>query len=418
MTAILPPMRPDSGLPDPDGLFDLRQRDRLTRLGSGWPEPGRMGLPVSGRDREEALRAGARAEPDGRVSIARAQAVHGPMQPFVPLLARRAFAPLRVEAIPASSWGGSLRNLLTEGSWDRLCRPALSAAGHVCQVCGEGGGRIECHEIWEYLTPGSEAVWGVQGLKALLAVCEPCHGMFHPRLARDDAERESLAARVAAVNGWSQAEDRAFAEWSRTATRLRSRYRWILDFTGWPLDGPLEVDGGYWMADPEFGGVMAEHDRLGKIRTKILGAPWALDGEVREPEPAAAYAERAESSVGVEYADFDACCRHAGEAEMRWQGLSPEEWVAIAHHAGELRAGRIDIEGFRSRALRWDWESYVVWIAGILAGRGLLPQDAYQVEPVETLAARRDVRLCMEGAEAEFMRMCRERGYVDEALAA
>ena len=418
MTAILPPLRPDRGLPAPEGLLVPRQRERLSRVGPGWPETGRMGLPAGGSDRSHALAAGARAEPDGRLSIGRTQAVHSPMQPFVPLLARREFVPLCVEPIPASSWGGSLQNLLTEKSWADLCEPVMARAGGICQVCGEGSGSIECHEVWEYLTPGSEAVWGVQTLRALLVVCEGCHAMFHPGLARDEGERDALRLRVMAVNGWSQEEERSFSDWCVTVTRLRSRYRWLLDLTHWTDRGTLEVDSRYWMSDPEFGGVMADHDRLGRIRTKIVGTGWSLDGVCRLPESAAPHAERAESSVGVEYADFDTCCRHAGEAEMRWQGLSPDEWTAIAHHAGELRAGRIDLAEFRRRALRWDWDSYVVWIAGILAGRGLLPQDVYAEAPVADLAARHDVALCMAGAEEEFLRLCREKGFLEGAMAA
>jgi hypothetical protein len=411
-------MRPDRGLPPPDGLLDFRQRDRLTRLGAGWPEPGRMGLPVSGQRRDSAIAAGARVEPDGRVSIGRAQAVHAPMQPYVPFLARREIVPVSMEPIPASSWGGSLQNLLTEESWDRLRRPRLTAAGGICQVCGEGSGGLECHEIWEYITPGSEVVWGVQTLRALLVVCDGCHAMFHPGLVQGEGDREALRHRVMAVNGWTEDEERAFSDWSGTVTRLRSRYRWLLDFSALPVDIPIEVDERYWMPDPEFGGVMADHDRLGRIRAKILGASWALDGVVRQTEKAEPYVERAESSVGVEDADFAASCRHAGQAEMRWQGLSAEEWVAIAHHAGEMQAGRIDIVEFRKRALRWNWDSYVVWIAGILAGRGLMPQDVYAEVSIEELAGRGDVAACMEGAEAEFMRMCREKGYLTGAMAA
>lgn len=418
MTAILPPLRPDPGLPVPEGLLDARRRDRLTRLGAGWPEAGRLGLPVGAASRAEAVAAGARIETDGRLSIGRGQAVHAPMQPFVPFLARRDYHPLRIDTIPASSWGGSLQNLLAPDCWDLLCSASLSHSGGVCEICGEGTGPIECHEVWDYLTPGAETVWGVQGLRKLLAVCGDCHRMFHPGLVADEPGRDAVRGRMRTVNGWTEAEETEFSSWQVSVTRLRSQYRWALDFTGWEAFGPLQVDGRYWMPDPEFGGVMADHGMLGRVRTKLLGTAWSIDGDLRAGEPAAPYLERAESSIVADSTRLEERCARAGEAEMRWQGLPEDQWKAVAHHAGELLSGRLDLQAFRDRTLHHDMEGYVVWAAGVLVSRGLLPEEAYAREPVPVLAARPEVQACMSGAEAEFMRLCHERGYLPKALAA
>ncbi len=56
---------------------------------------------------------------------------------------------LTVELIPRTCWFKNVRSEVTPTQWEKLRKQTLEKAGHRCEVCGAGG-RLECHEVWEY----------------------------------------------------------------------------------------------------------------------------------------------------------------------------------------------------------------------------------------------------------------------------
>lgn len=278
MPDLLPPLRYDRGPTFPHGLFERRTRTVFSKLGPGWPEPGRIGLPIAREFRKAAIESGAREEEFGKVSIERRQAVLPTMQGFVPLIAQKEFTPLRIEMIPRTSFGGNLANLLSERAWKGVRTRAYAAAGHTCQVCGMAGGAVECHEIWEYHTPASEETWGVQTLKGLLCLCDECHEMFHPGLASLKGRTREVTERTRLVNAWSEQEHAQFSKWCNALHAFRSRFDWLIDLSEMPQLGMLEISSDWWV-DEERGCLTRDNGKLGVNRTAILGAQWVL-GEV------------------------------------------------------------------------------------------------------------------------------------------
>lgn len=273
MPDLFPPLRYDRGPAFPASLFERRTRTVLSKVGPGWPEPGRMGLPIPKEYRATAIQGGARAEEFGKVSIERKQAVLPTMQGFVPLIAQKEFAPLRIETIPQGSFGASLKNILTEGAWKAIRTRAYAAAGHVCQVCGSGHSAVECHEVWEYHTPASEETWGVQTLKALLCVCPDCHAMFHPGLANMRGKSAEVAERTRLVNAWSESEYQQFSRWCNALHAFRGKFDWLLDLSELPQLGMLDISE-TWSIDEERQCLSFRNGKLGVVRTALLGAPW------------------------------------------------------------------------------------------------------------------------------------------------
>lgn len=288
MPDLLPPLRYDRGPTFPTGLFERRTRAVFPKVAEGWPEVGRIGLPISKEYKAAALASGARQEDFGRLSIERRQAILPTMQGFVPFVAQKQISPLRIEMIPTTSFGASLKNLLTPNGWKGVRSKVYSTASHICQVCGTAHGPVECHEVWEYHTPPNEETWGVQTLKAMLCLCADCHEMFHPGLANLRGRSEEVAARTCTVNCWTPQEHRQFLKWSNALHAYRSRFDWLLDISEFPTLGMLEIDP-RWSVDEERQCLTTENGKLGTVRTALLGIQWALDDAGYEALDAQSY---------------------------------------------------------------------------------------------------------------------------------
>jgi len=135
---------------------------------------------------------------------------------------------LTVELVPRSSWGNNLRSALTHAEWDKLRKAIYRRAGDKCEVCGSKGTRhpVECHEIWGY-----DDTAHVQTLQGLVALCPSCHEVKHFGRAEGFGHGERALRHLMTVNGWEEAETkaylvRAFDLWAR-----RSRYGWTVDLT-------------------------------------------------------------------------------------------------------------------------------------------------------------------------------------------
>jgi hypothetical protein len=272
----------DSAIPLPEGLFEPKRRNVLSRLGDAWPEPGWIGLPVPASAGAHAP--GIRVESDGRLSAPRKLAVMDPLQPLVPLIARKEFAPLRVETIPTSSWAASLQNLLAPDVWTRFEQHAAEAAGGVCQLCGSGRGHQECHEIWTYHMPARSYEPGIQRLAGLLCLCRDCHEIFHPGLAVARGHRNEIIQRLCLLNAWDEQQYRRYAEWGNALAKSRSVIEWELDLTPFAQLGPFRVGPG-WRLDFKENALISVTERAPDRhhRARIIGVKWSIGDYIGHP---------------------------------------------------------------------------------------------------------------------------------------
>lgn len=271
--------RPDTG--PLSQIHAGRIRTLLPRgFGGEWPGPGYIGLNVPRPLRAQALALGAGHDEYQRFFVARSQAVDPKWQPFLPLIARKHFKPLCVDMIPESSFGASLKNLLTEASWNEARRSPYQAAGTVCLCCGEGSGALQCHEVWDFDDRPTDDGWQTQSLKGLLAVCAPCHLMFHPGLANIRGLSEDIQKRVQAINVWSVADYNLHARHANRMHAIRGRVSWRLDFSGFRLP-ELEIDPKWQQLDDD--GTFSRTLQVGRCVTRISGAAYRYNGEPRSP---------------------------------------------------------------------------------------------------------------------------------------
>lgn len=282
MDDLTPDVAAAFGPAAPEGLFARRQRQKLVKIGQDWPEPGHIGLPIPRSRWGDAIAFGARRHSTGqslkRLHVAKVSAVEPFLQPYVPLIARREFVPLRVEMHPKGLWGASLINLLDERAHKGVRTQAYSAAGYICEVCGSGQGAMEAWEHWSYEAPEPPAERGVMRLQRLVCVCKACHEMCRLDRAAKAKRSEAAHQRMQAVNAWSPEEFVAYLDWARRLYTFRSGVRWSLDLSAISHLGRLTL-GKAWLAGEEPGEFKATTHE-GNVRVHILGLdPRLANGE-------------------------------------------------------------------------------------------------------------------------------------------
>ena len=88
---------------------------------------------------------------------------------------------LFVDLIPRSCWFTNVRYCLAPEDWTRLSLGIRERASQSCEICGASkadGAVLEAHERWDYQDNG------VQVLKRLVCVCQPCHRVTHYGLSK------------------------------------------------------------------------------------------------------------------------------------------------------------------------------------------------------------------------------------------
>lgn len=136
---------------------------------------------------------------------------------------------LTIELVPQSLWSQSLYHHLSRGGWDLIRRAVLSAYDNCCGVCGAGG-RMICHEIWQY-----DDVNHRQHLVDLIALCDMCNAVKHlgrtEILARDGrVNLDAVIDHFCRVNSvppeeYTKARMAAFYQWNE-----RNKYEWTQNF--------------------------------------------------------------------------------------------------------------------------------------------------------------------------------------------
>ncbi len=144
---------------------------------------------------------------------------------------------LRVELVPATSWGANLRSELTRGQWDKLRKAQYEKAGHRCEICGGKGRRhaVECHEVWDYDDKDN-----VQTLVTLIALCSRCHEVKHYGLAETRGFGWRARAHLMAVNQWTLQQALKHLRESFDLWEERSDKTWTLNLR-WLTDNGVPI---------------------------------------------------------------------------------------------------------------------------------------------------------------------------------
>lgn len=138
---------------------------------------------------------------------------------------------LTIELVPATAWGQNLRRALPRAAWERLRARVLAASGHRCAICGAGG-RLHCHEVWNY-----DDERHIQRLVGCLALCRLCHAVKHLGhsellASRGQLDEEWLIAHFMRVNACDRATFAAHRAAAYDQWAERSRHDWTLEFDG------------------------------------------------------------------------------------------------------------------------------------------------------------------------------------------
>jgi hypothetical protein len=269
-------------LPRPKSLSRLYNgKTRLTLrrgFGSTFPGPGKIGINIPAEHHEK-IRSLDSAEiwDFGRISLSRADIIRDELQQFAPLIARKHFVPFHADMIPRTSFGASLANLLTSESWKAVRKPYFKAAGYVCQICGEGNGAVEGHEVWKFHDGRIDGNgWGTQSLETILCLCNECHQMFHIGLGSLRGQSKAIQERVRAINEWTTQDYRTYAENCVRQYNSRSRRNWILDLTQVATSSHLTLKTSWRMLKD---GKLSAQTTTGRTETRLKGISFHMEGK-------------------------------------------------------------------------------------------------------------------------------------------
>ena len=136
---------------------------------------------------------------------------------------------LRIDMIPTTSWGISLRNSIPRSQWDKLRKEVHQKNNLKCEICGSPE-KLNCHEHWEY-----DDETNTQRLTSLGTVCNMCHHVAHIGRSKQLAAQGHLDIQ-AVVNHFlaiNSCDLKAFRRHEKEALELwaiRSDTQWKVDF--------------------------------------------------------------------------------------------------------------------------------------------------------------------------------------------
>lgn len=81
---------------------------------------------------------------------------------------------LRIEPIPASTWGLSLASRLPKEEWDKIRYEVYRDADYQCEICESVNKTLHCHERWTF-----DDKKFIQRLVGFECCCELCHDVHH-----------------------------------------------------------------------------------------------------------------------------------------------------------------------------------------------------------------------------------------------
>lgn len=263
----------------PLNLFAPRRINSTAEVDGRFFPDGRIPLLLSGTAELSArfLSSGAVRDKHGAFVRQGAPIDFAVLNDVLPFAARQTIVPVLGDLIPATSWGSTLANLLTEQSWDGLRQRAFFKTGFRCDTCGTAQ-NLECHELWEYHEPLPEYVakqaCGVQRLVRLMALCADCHETHHLGLAKIRGRGERASDRIRAYNRWTTAELKHYRGLLDERYIRRCACCWVLDVSS-VAPAPLVVRNKWQLQD---NGFLSATTETGPSETMILGSAWRRDG--------------------------------------------------------------------------------------------------------------------------------------------
>jgi len=136
---------------------------------------------------------------------------------------------LKIEMVPQSSWGISLRNCIPRSRWDKLRKEVHQKNGMKCEICGSSE-KLNCHEHWEF-----DETTNTQKLTGLGTLCNMCHHVAHFGRSEQIAAEGHLDIQ-AVINHFLKVNNctpHVFSKHEGEALAIfleRSRIHWKVDF--------------------------------------------------------------------------------------------------------------------------------------------------------------------------------------------
>ena len=82
-----------------------------------------------------------------------------------------------IQLVPSPLWAKNCRSAFTKDQWNTIRHKVYAECSHKCAICGDKG-LLHCHEVFKYIEHDNNKT-GEQVLTGLIAVCVPCHNVFH-----------------------------------------------------------------------------------------------------------------------------------------------------------------------------------------------------------------------------------------------
>jgi len=136
---------------------------------------------------------------------------------------------LTIELVPSTSFYSNVRSILPQREWDRLRKESYKKANLKCEICGDTGKNqgynhdLECHEIWDYKTDGTQLLTG------LISLCPKCHMVKHIGRTIAIGKKKVAFEHIAKVNKMTKDEVENYVGWCFQEHNERSKIKWKLN---------------------------------------------------------------------------------------------------------------------------------------------------------------------------------------------
>lgn len=134
---------------------------------------------------------------------------------------------LTIELVPKPTWNINLRSLVSSRKWDEIRRYSYKRAGNRCEICGGRGHKhpVECHEEWDYSTPG------IQKLSKVTALCPDCHLVKHIGRAQATGQYGKALVHFMKINQVSRKDADIYIRNCFDIWEERSKHSWSVDIS-------------------------------------------------------------------------------------------------------------------------------------------------------------------------------------------
>ncbi len=133
---------------------------------------------------------------------------------------------LKIEPIPASTWGISLANRLPKEEWNEIRTGVYRDADYQCEICGEINMTLHCHEKWTF-----DEKRLIQRLAGFECCCEVCHDVHHfgrSHETKPSSYIDKLIRHWCSINKKTRTDFIKYEQEIRTLNRKRADRQYIV----------------------------------------------------------------------------------------------------------------------------------------------------------------------------------------------